>query len=152
MIGNWIDKVTYPQLPAMNDEELVSFFGQTTFARLGTLNGDGTIHIAPIFFKYIDGQILMATQDASRKIRNIKRNNNVTVLIDTTEVPFKGALIYGTAELDYEDVLSKRVAIFERRLPREDAEAYARRISSKWQCVIVRITPDRIASFDYAKG
>ena len=152
MIGDWIDKVTYPQLPAMNDEELVSFFGQTTFARLGTLNGDGTIHIAPIFFKYQDGQILMATQDPSRKIRNIKRNNNVTVLIDTTEVPFKGALIYGTAELDYEDVLSKRVAIFERRLPREDSEAYARRIANKWPCVIVRITPVRIASFDYAKG
>ncbi|UCC52482.1 MAG: pyridoxamine 5'-phosphate oxidase family protein [Anaerolineaceae bacterium] len=55
MIGEWIDKVTYPQLPAMNDEELVSFFEQTTFARLGTLNEDGTIHIAPIFFKYVDG-------------------------------------------------------------------------------------------------
>ena len=72
--------------------------------------------------------------------------------IDTTEVPFKGALIYGTAELDYEDVISKRVAIFERRLSREDGEAYARRLSNKWPCVIVRITPVRIASFDYAKG
>lgn len=94
----------------------------------------------------------MATQDPSRKIRNIKRNNNVTVLIDTSEVPFKGALIYGTAELDYENVIAKRVGIFERRLPREDAEAYARRIANKWPCVIVRITPVRIASFDYAKG
>jgi hypothetical protein len=108
--------------------------------------------MAPIFFKYQDGQILMATQEPSRKIRNIKRNNQVTVLIDTTEVPFKGALIYGTAELDYEDVISKRVTIFERRLSREDAEAYASRISNKWPCVIVRITPLHIASFDYAKG
>jgi hypothetical protein len=49
MIGEWIDKVTYPQLPDMNDEELVSFFEQTTFARLGTLNEDGTIHIARFF-------------------------------------------------------------------------------------------------------
>ena len=152
MIGEWIDKVTYPQLPAMNDEELVSFFYQTTFARLGTLNEGGTIHIAPIFLKYMDGQILIATQDTSRKIRNIKRNNNVTVLIDTTEVPFKGAPIYGTAELDYEDVIAKRVAIFERRLSHEDSEAYARRIANKWTCVIVRITQVRIASFDYAKG
>lgn len=141
MIGEWIDKVTYPQSPAMNDEELESFFGSTTFARLGTLNEDGSIHIAPIFLKYQDGRILMATQDASRKIRNIKRNNNVTVLIDTTEVPFKGALIYDTAELDYEDVINKRVAIFERRLSREDAEAYARRIANKWPGVIARFRP-----------
>ena len=152
MIGDWIEKVEYPQLPAMTEEELVSFFEETTFARLGTINEDGTIHIAPIFFKYDNGQILMATQDPSRKVRNIKRNNNVTVLIDTTDVPFKGALIYGTAELDYEDVISKRIAIFQRRLSREDAETYAGRLSGKWRCVILRITPVRIASFDYSKA
>jgi hypothetical protein len=152
MIGDWIDKVEYPQLPAMTDEELVSFFEQAIFARLATLNEDGTIHIAPIFFKYDNGQLLMATQDPSRKVRNIKRNNNVTILIDTTDVPFKGALIYGTAELDYEDVISKRLAIFQRRLSREDAETYARRLSGKWKCVILRITPVRIASFDYSKA
>ena len=72
--------------------------------------------------------------------------------IDTTEVPFKGALIYGTAELDHEDVIPKREAIFERRLSREDGEAYVRRSSNKWPCVIVRITPVHIASFDFTKG
>lgn len=152
MIGDWIDKVEYPQLPAMTEEELIAFFNQEQFARLGTFNEDGTIHIAPIFFKYVDGQILMATQAPSRKIRNIKRNKNVTVLIDNTTVPFKGALIYGTAELDFEDVIQKRVNIFRRRLSQEDAETYAKRLSSKWQCVIVRITPTHIASFDYSKA
>ncbi len=152
MIGDWIDKVDYPQLPSMNDDELATFFEQAHFARLATMNEDGTIHIAPVFFKFQDGQILMATQDPSRKVRNIKHNNQVTVLIDTTDVPFKGALVYGRAELDYEDVIPKRVAIFERRLSREQAETYARRLSNKWKCVIVRITPTRIASFDYSKA
>ena len=152
MIGDWIDKVEYPQLPAMSEEELVPFFDKAQFARLGTINEDGSIHMAPIFFKYDHGQILMATQDPSRKVRNIRRNNHVSVLIDTTDVPFKGALIYGTAELDYEDVIAKRIAIFERRLPRDQAETYARRLSGKWKCVILRITPGHIASFDYSKG
>ena len=84
MIGDWIEKVEYPQLPAMTEQELVSFFDEAQFARLGTINEDGTIHIAPIFFKYDEDQILMATQDPSRKIRNIKRNKHVTVLIDMT--------------------------------------------------------------------
>ena len=152
MIGDWIEKVEYPQLPAMTEQELVSFFEEAQFARLGTFNQDGTIHIAPIFFKYAEGQILMATQDPSRKIRNIKRNKNVTVLIDTTEIPFKGALVYGTAALDYEDVIEKRIKIFEKRLSRQDAETYASRLSNKWQCVIIRITPAKIASFDYSKA
>ena len=152
MIGDWIDTVEYPQLPSMSHDELISFFEEALFARLGSINEDGTIHITPIFFKYAEGQILMATQDPSRKVRNIKRNNHVTVLIDTTDVPFKGVLVYGTAELDYEDVVSKRIAIFKRRLSQEEAETYARRLSDKWKCVIVRITPVHIASFDYAKA
>ena len=152
MIGDWIDKVEYPQLPAMAGEELVTFFEKALFARLGTINEDGTIHIAPVVFKYKDGQFLIATQEPSRKIRNIKRNNNVTILIDTTGVPFKGALVYGVAQLDYEDVIPKRVTIFERRLSREEAETYARRLSGKWRCVIVRVAPVHIASFDYSKA
>ncbi len=152
MIGDWIDKVDYPQLPAMTVEELESFFESTTFARLATLNQDGTIHMAPIFFKFQDGEILMATQGPSRKVRNIQRNPHVTVLIDTIDVPFKGALIYGTARLDYEDVIRKRLAIFERRLSREEAITYATRLSNKWQCVIIHITPTKIASFDYSKA
>jgi len=152
LIGDWVDKVDYPQLPPMTEEELVDFFDSTTFARLGTLNEDGSIHIAPVFFKYEDGEFLMATQDPSRKIRNIKRNNQVSILIDTTEVPFLGALIYGTARLDYEDVISKRVKIFERRLSSQEGETYARRIADKWACVIVHVKPQRIVSFDYSKG
>ncbi len=152
MIGDWIDKVEYPQLPAMTAEELVSFLEKAQFARLATINDDGSVHLAPIFFRLDDGLILMATQDPSRKVRNIKRNPNVSVLIDTTEVPFKGVLIYGMAQLDYEDVVSKRIAIFEKRICREDAETYAKRLSGKWKCVIVRITPKRIVSFDYSKA
>ncbi len=151
MVGEWIEKVEYPQAPSMTDEEVISFFEQAIFARLGTINEDGTVHIAPVFFKYEDGQILIATQDPSRKIRNIKRNNNVTVLIDTTGVPFRGALVYDTAELDYEDIIPKRIAIFGRTRSREEGEEYARKLSDKWKCVIVRITPERVASFDYSK-
>ena len=48
MIGDWIDKVDYPQLPAMTEAELSAFLEQAQFARLGSLNADGSIHIAPI--------------------------------------------------------------------------------------------------------
>jgi general stress protein 26 len=151
MVGEWIETVEYPQAPTMSEEEVASLFGEVLFARLGTINDNGTIHISPVFFKYQDGEIQIATQDQSRKIRNIKSNNNVSVLIDISDVPFRAALIYGTAELDYDDVITKRIAIFERTRSREEAEDYARKLSDKWQCVIVRVTPQRIASFDYSK-
>ncbi len=147
---SWPESYKYPQKPPLTEEEMVSFLEEALFARLGTLNEDGTIHITPVYFRYDDGQIIIATQDISRKVRNIKRNNNVTVLIDVPW-PYKGVLIYGTAELDYDDVIEKRVTIFERDRPREEAQRYAQQLSNTWKCVIVRVTPTHIVTFDYTK-
>ena len=155
MAGDWIDRTSYPQAPSMTEKEMVAFFDEVIFARLGTINQDGTVHIAPVYFLYEDGEIIMATQEPSRKVRNIKRNNQVTVLIDKTDIPYQGVLIYGTAVLDYEDIIEKRIAIFQRRPAspsREEGEAYARKLSSKWECVIIRVKPEDIATFDYSKA
>ncbi len=76
----------------------------------------------------------------------------MSVLIDISTAPYRGALIYGTAELDYDDVVAKRIGIFERTRSRVEAEEYAQKLSNKWKCVIVRATPRRIASFDYSKA
>lgn len=151
MVGEWIEHVEYPQAPTMTNDEVLSLFEEALFARLGTINEDGTVHISPVFFKHQDGEIRIATQDPSRKIRNIKRNNNVSVLIDISDVPFRAALVYGTAELAHEDVITKRITIFERTRSREEAEDYARKLSNKWECVIVRVKLKRIVSFDYSK-
>lgn len=151
MVGEWVETVDYPQAPTMTDEEIRSLFDEALFARLATLNRDGTVQITPVFFKYQDEEIHIATQDPSLKIRNIKHSNKVSVLVDIAEVPFKAALVYGKAELDYDDVINKRIAIFERTRSREEAEDYARKLSGKWKCVIVRVKPERIVSFDYSK-
>jgi nitroimidazol reductase NimA-like FMN-containing flavoprotein (pyridoxamine 5'-phosphate oxidase superfamily) len=147
----WPETYKYPQKPPLTEEEMASFLEETLFARLGTLNEDGTIHITPVYFRYDNGQIIIATQDISRKVKNIKHNNNVTVLVDVTPWPFKGVLIYGTAELDCDDVIEKRVTIFERDRPHEEAQRYAQRLSNTWKCVIVRVTPTHIVTFDYTK-
>ena len=151
MVGEWVETVDYPQAPIMTREEIESLMDDALFARLGTFNADGTIHIIPVFFKYQHEEIHIATQEPSLKIRNIKRNNRVSVLVDISDVPFKAALIYGKAELDYEDVINKRIEIFKRTRTREEAEDYAKKLSSRWKCVIVRVKPERIVSFDYSK-
>jgi PPOX class probable F420-dependent enzyme len=141
----------YPQKPPMTEAELASFLNSAPIARLGTLNPDGTIHLAALWFKYLDGEIVIGTQDKTSKIRNIKRNPNVTVLIDNEQPPFRGVLIYGQAKLDYEDVLAKRIAIFEKYMPRENAREAVTGLASSFTPVVIRIKPQRISSYDYAK-
>ncbi len=141
----------YPQKPPMTDSELESFLNSAPIARLGTLNPDGTIHLAALWFKYVDGEIVIGTQDKTSKIRNIKRNPNVTVLIDNETPPFRGVLIYGQAELDYDDVLAKRIAIFEKYMPSENAREAVEGLASAFTPVVIRIKPQHISSYDYAK-
>jgi PPOX class probable F420-dependent enzyme len=142
---------TYPQAPAMTEDEVVAFLQEAPVARLCSHNEDGTIHVAPAWFEYRDGQILIGTQKISRKARNVQRDGRVSVMVDTETPPYKGLLIYGTAEWDDEEAIAKRAAIFSRHMPPERAERMAKGMASRFEPVIIRVRPERIVSYDYAK-
>jgi nitroimidazol reductase NimA-like FMN-containing flavoprotein (pyridoxamine 5'-phosphate oxidase superfamily) len=141
----------YPQKPPLNNDELKTFLTKAPIAHLGSMNPDGTVHIAALWFKYDGGDIVFGTQDMTNKIRNIKHNPNVTVLIDVEGPPLRGVLIYGHAELDYEDVVAKRITIFEKYVPIENAIQMAKNLAGNFTPVIIRVKPKHISSYDYAK-
>ncbi len=142
----------YPQMPPLTQEEIEIFLCQPLIAKLGTLNEDGTIHMAPVIFKYENGEFIIGTADANRRVRNIMRNPAVSLLIDDPAPPFKAVLVYGKAELDHNDVLQKRIKIFEKYNPKEQAARMAEGFCAKWASVIIHVKPDRMVSFDYSKA
>jgi general stress protein 26 len=142
----------YPQMPSLTQDEIEIFLSRPLIARLGTINDDGTIHLAPVYFKYDKNEFILGTQNVSRRVKNIKRNPNVTLLIDDTNPPFKAVLVYGKAVLDYDNVVQKRTVIFEQFETKEEAIQTAEGICNKWSSVVIRIKPDRIVSFDYSKA
>ena len=142
----------YPQAKPFMEDEVVPFLERPLIAKLCTHNEDGSIHVVPIWFKYEDGDILFGTQELTRKVRNIKRNAQVSVLIDTQEPALQGVILTGHADLDYENVIPKRISIFEKYRGSENAPGLAERLASKWTPVIIRVKADQIISFDYTKG
>lgn len=142
----------YPQMPPLTEEEIAAFLKQPLVAKLCSHNSDGTTHIAPLWFDYIDGELVFGTQDITQKVRNIRQNPDVTVLVDDTTPPLKGYIAYGKATLDYENVYDKRVALFSKYMPPENARGFAQGIASKWEMVIIRVKPERVITFDYGKG
>jgi len=147
-----VEMKPYPQKPPLTQDELMTFLNEAPIARLSSMNPDGTIHMTAAYFRYDGGNILIGTQDMTHKISNIKNNPNVTVLIDNQEYPFRGVLIYGVAVLEYEDVIAKRTSIFERYMPTADARAMASDLSERFTCVVIRIKPNRMTSYDYSKS
>jgi general stress protein 26 len=142
----------YPQAHPMSQEEMESFLARPLIAKLGTHNRDGSIHIAPVWFRYANGEILLGTQEISQKVQNIKRDNRVTVLVDTTEPRLAGVIMYGSAELDYGDVIPTRISIFEKYMDTEEAPGLAAMLAGQWKPVVIRIKPEREITFDYSKG
>jgi nitroimidazol reductase NimA-like FMN-containing flavoprotein (pyridoxamine 5'-phosphate oxidase superfamily) len=138
-------------MPPLTDNELDSFLMQAPIARLCTHNSNGSIHAAPIWFKYDNGEILFGTQDDSRRITNIKKNSDVTVVVDTEATPYKGVVIYGKARLDYDDVIPKRVAIFEKYMPKANAEKLANGLAELRKPVVIHVKPTKMTSYDYGK-
>jgi hypothetical protein len=125
------------------------------YARICTHNKDGTIHAMPVAYRYMNGQIVIMSLIKSRKNRNIERNNDVTVLVDTPD-PLRGILIYGSAEIDYDNVYEQALTITETSpafigMPKEKFQRVTKAYVDTFKSVIVKITPKHITTFDYTK-
>jgi hypothetical protein len=143
------------QAPPLTGEEVESILKENHYARICTHNKDGTIHAMPVAYRYINCQILIMSLIRSRKNRNIERNNDVSVLVDTPD-PLRGILIYGTAEIDHDNVYEQALTINETSpafvgMPKEKLQRVTKAYVDTWKFVILKITPKHITTFDYAK-
>jgi PPOX class probable F420-dependent enzyme len=135
----------------LTKEEIESLLEEAKIARFCSLNDDGTIHAAPVWFKYENGKIVIVTPDQSVKARNVKRDENVTILIDVANQLTRGVLIYGTAELDNEsDLKPTLISICEKYMSKEEARNYADVMYPKTKGLKITVKPERMASFDYS--
>ena len=147
--------MSYTQPPHLADEEIESFLKNANVARFCSLNADGTIHAVPVWYSYLDKKFAVATPFSSLKARNVRRNGNVTLLIDASEtrgVWPKGVVIYGQGELDKTDLaLPEFTSLCEKYIMDGKAESYARGLLSLARWVKIVVTPKHMASFDYTK-
>jgi PPOX class probable F420-dependent enzyme len=145
----------YTQAPPLTEVEIESLLKEARTARFCSLNRDGTIHAAPVWFKYEKGQIIMITPAASRKAKNVKRNGKVSVLIESEQSPPRAVLIYGRAELRHpssrDEFLAEATRLYEKYMPRENAESTAQGMYQITHGVEIIVNPERIVSFDYRK-
>lgn len=147
------EQKNYPQMPPLTGEEIDLFLKEPRVAVVSTHNKDGSIHSAPVWYKYEPetNELVFGTQDVSRKVKNIKNNNKVSIFIGKDQMPAKAVLIYGEATLDYVDVIEKRIDIFSNYVPLETAKMWVDSYASMYKPVVGRIKILQKISFDYSK-
>jgi hypothetical protein len=142
--------LSYTQAPHLSSSEIESLMREAQIARFCSYNKDGTIHAAPVQYKYEDGKIFVVTPIKSQKIRNVKRNDNVTVLVDVLSPSVMGVIMYGKAVVE---TLSKKemFSILERYMAKDKLQVYVEGLFKLSEWAKVTITPVKTASFDLGK-
>ena len=122
---------------------------------LSTIDPRGYPHAVAMWYEMEGQDFLMTTYGKSQKARNIERNPKVALLAEagTTYDTLKGVLIRGRAELVYDVDLC--VAVLGRvhqkmtgAMPLGIEEALKAQARKR---VIIRVTPERVSSWDHSK-
>ena len=61
--------------------EIDDVLGQRLTATLGTLNADGSVHLASVIFLFDAGRFFIETSSVTRKARNVAARGKATVLV-----------------------------------------------------------------------
>jgi len=74
------------------------FLMKNELGRLATLSPDGTPHVVPVCYIYQAGKLLVATDYATRKYRNLLANNRTAFVVDVYR-PNRGILVQGRGKI-----------------------------------------------------
>ena len=147
----------------MTAEEVDTYLRSKLTVVINSIGRDGVPHPAPMWFAVEDdGAIVMTTFTKSQKIRNLKRDPRVTLLLEdgTVYAELRGVILHGTVELE-EDV-DAVVAILAAIGRRDDGEAAAASsaLSEAEQAgvraqarkrTVMRVRPTKVVSWDHRK-
>lgn len=119
------------------------------WAILSTLSRDGIPHSVPLGYFRLGDDLVMGVRDRTAKVANIDRDARASVLVESgsTMADLRGVLLQGHAQVhrNAEEVLHyAREGAKARGVPEADWPTEARPGS-----VYIRVTPERIVSWDY---
>jgi PPOX class probable F420-dependent enzyme len=140
----------------MTPEERRRFLAQTKTIILSTIDHRGYPHSVAMWFEMDGDTIVMTTFAKSQKAVNIRRNPKVALMAESGETydQLKGVLIRGRADViaDAEacaGLLLRVNAVMAGAALAPEAEALLRAQARKR--VLIKVTPERFASWDHSK-
>jgi len=134
----------------MTKEELQKFLSQPLIARLAIVRANGTPQVSPMWFLYEDGVMYMSTRPERAKVKHLKANPQVAVVVDVMESPLKNKVVTleGTAEIQTTGVKEMTTKIYKKYMGEEGAATPAAQQNINTPRVLLKITPKKIESLD----
>ena len=137
----------------LSDEQVEAYLdSRPGWAVLSTLDKDGFPHSVPLGYFRLGRDVVMGVRDGTRKVANVERNPNVSVLLEdgSTMADIRGVMLQGRARIVREPGEALELA---------RAGARARGVpESEWPtaprpgAAYIRMTPVRTLSWDYGSS
>lgn len=139
----------------MTPEEVTAYLDGRRSMTMSTINADGTIHSIAMWYGFVDGAIGFETKAKSQKVLNLRRNPNITCLVEDGDYydELRGVSIVGTAEIieDYDQLFELGKSVFSRyTMPYTDEMKPAVDMMLAKR-VLVKVHVDKTVTWDHRK-
>ncbi|HXW37617.1 MAG TPA: PPOX class F420-dependent oxidoreductase [Nitrososphaerales archaeon] len=123
-------------------ENVVEFIARPLFGKIATVSRDGTPHVTPIWYMYVDGKLLVNTAHGRVKYGNMKRTGRAALLVDDGYgyVLFSGRARRATERDPLKDIETLAV----RYNGEEQGKKQTREVFARQKRVTFEIIPDKV--------
>jgi PPOX class probable F420-dependent enzyme len=140
----------------MTQPEIDEFLQGRHSMSIATINHDGTIHMVAMWYGFLEGAIAIETKAKSQKVLNLRRNPQMTVLVEDGESyeELRGVELVGRGEVieDPDRMFELGISVFERYQGgtyTEEMRPFVEVMLNKR--VVVKLHVDKVVSWDHRK-
>lgn len=99
-------------------------------------------HVSSVWYLWRGGIFWITTSDDRLKVRAIRKNSRVALIVDTDVIPYQGVIVEGTATLTRSHIKEITLEIVKRYLPERSVKRQFDELM-KYPRVLIRIRPDK---------
>ncbi|SRR6266540_5963755 len=132
-------------------EDLGDLLSQPRIAILATQLPDGSTLLSAVWHAWEQGGFTIVIDGSDAKIRNIRRNRRVAIVVAEDDPPYRGIEVRGEAEFIEISAGAVLRRLAGRYLKNRDVEAYLERMRG-WseEAVVLRVEPGVLRAWDFA--
>ena len=134
----------------MNEEQR-KFAAEVNVAVLATVDGKGRPHATPIWYMLEGDEVVLSVSRGGQKHRNLERNPEVMLVIDSRKVPYYALMVAGRMEIGPPLDDEQRLTLSTRYLGEEIGRRYVEMTAGDGD-VSLRLKPRKVMEFNGRAG
>ena len=132
----------------LGPDDLSDMLEQPLVAVMSTYRMDGGALLSPVWHQWRDGGFDVVVYASDIKLKHLRRDPRMSVLVYEHEPPYRGLEARGEARLEPDGAVAAITTMAIRYMGPEDGPAYAATVTNS---VLVRLEPEHIRGWDFAE-